>query len=357
VQGYGSIVNGAYEDATETHLFADLNVGALAGTTFDTLDLATLLTPPGYLAVTIPANAGVPVALDTNVFAKGPGVFSPPPDASGPYPLAPTQPATFWLAGPITVDHVSLVLNDQSGGPKRVTVDAVPVHGAAVARSTRVVRGNATVAFPPGTEAESFVVHAEGGVPTEIGAVVAVTSRPQTRLLLDGSLQDTLTTPHWSYAGQIGVLSAFTNHRARGLAWIERPAGATGTGAPGTVRVLSTSATAPTVMAVDAPRGGVLVRSVEYAHGWTARLRPVNGGPTKVVAAEPDGLIQQVTLPPGKYIVTWRYAPTSILVGLVLTALGGAIFLALCVVSLLRRRGRGAGATWGRSPRGDPVHP
>jgi hypothetical protein len=207
-----------------------------------------------------------------------------------------------------------------------------------------VRKGQVSVRFPPTTVAERFVVRATAGLPGEIGAVVAVTTAPSNRLLLDGRFQNSLDAPHWTYTGNLGPLTVFTNHQSRGAAWIEPPAGDASEAGTGAVHVVSNSATAPLVMDVDAPAGGTLVRSEEYAHGWTARLQPEGGGPTTVIDVQQDGLIQKVPIPPGKYIVTWKYAPTGVLVGLVFTALGAAIFLALLMVSSRRFWGR-RGAT------------
>jgi hypothetical protein len=341
VQGYGSIVNSAYENATETHLFEDIDVGALDSSTFDELNLTTLLTLPAYLEDRIPVRSGIPVALGNGAFVTGPNVPAPPAQASGPYPITTSESATFLLSHPYAIDHVSVIMNNGSGSPTAITVSADDTNGHSVTRTAVRKGASFTVGFPHGTTAVRFEVRVLRGLPGEIGAFVVVTDHPGERLILDGRLENALTAPHWTYAGTIGALTAFTNHQARGGAWLKPLAGHASTDG-GSVVVLSRSDSAPTVMRVDSPQGAILVRSEEYAHGWTARLHPQGGGPTIVLPVEPDGLIEQVTIPKGTYTVTWRYAPTGILVGLVSSGAGALVLFALIVVSLRRRLGMGS---------------
>src|SRR5437868_755771 len=67
VQGYGSVVSGDYDRATGSHQQSDLSVTALAGTTFDDLNLTTLVTRPGYFTEppgsTVAPTGPVPVAV------------------------------------------------------------------------------------------------------------------------------------------------------------------------------------------------------------------------------------------------------------------------------------------------------
>jgi hypothetical protein len=347
VQGYGSIVNSGYQDATQTHYFEDINLAALDSTTFDDLNLTTLLTLPQYLDIEIPPRAGVPVATDHGEFTAGPTVAAPPYQFSGPYPVSPEMSANFLLSQPFPIDHVTFFLNTVDSGPRRIEATAVAPDGSRVTRSGSLRGSSITVAFPNKTVAVRFEVRVLAGLPGEIGAVVAVTRGHPERLLLDGAMQNSLDAPQWTYAGTIGPFTAFTNHRARGGAWLEPLAGRRSTDG-GSVRIVSRSNTAPTIMSVSSPRGAILVRSEEYAHGWTARLRPVDGGPTIILPVGQNGLIEQVMIPPGKFTVTWRYAPTGLLVGLVFSGFGGATLLGIVVVSIRRRRGIGTVGTRAR---------
>jgi hypothetical protein len=344
VQGYGSIVNSGYENVTNTHAFEDLSTSALNTTTFDRLNLTALFTLPSYLSEPIAHDAAVPFALGGGTFSSGPNVASRPPFASGPYPISTSQPATFFLASPRHLHHVAIFLSDPHTGPSRLQVTAFGPGGAQVTRSGPVIGGTATVELPTALPMTEIRIVESAGPPATISAVIAVTRAPDERLLLDGALQDQLVPPHWTYGGTVGPLIVFLNHRAKGDAWLESRTGVTSS-ALGSVHTRSRLVTDPVVMTVDARHPAVLVRSEEYAPGWTARLRPVGGGPTIVLAVHQDGLIQQVSIPAGRYTVTWRYAPTGVLIGLVLTLGGFAVLLALMGVSLRRRTGRRGIAT------------
>ena len=91
-------------------------------------------------------------------------------------------------------------------------------------------------------------------------------------------------------------------------------------------------------MVVKSPLPSTLVRSEGYAPGWTARLQPIGGGPVRVLPVYRFGLVQAVNFPVGDYTVTWRYAPSGILEGLVITAAGLAAMAFLSIAVLMTRR-------------------
>src|ERR1019366_5900533 len=71
VQGYGSIVNGRYQDATNTHSFEDLNVARLSGVSFNTLDLKALISLPIYFGEPLTAGAAIPLGQQKAISAPG----------------------------------------------------------------------------------------------------------------------------------------------------------------------------------------------------------------------------------------------------------------------------------------------
>ncbi|MFN8632733.1 MAG: oligosaccharide flippase family protein [Chloroflexota bacterium] len=88
----------------------------------------------------------------------------------------------------------------------------------------------------------------------------------------------------------------------------------------------------------DTP-GGVLVLADVYFPGWTAT---VDGVSVPVLRA--NGLFRAVELPPGEHTVVFSYRPLSVRVGGLLTAISGAILLALTGLALSRRQ-TGAGGS------------
>lgn len=350
VQGYGSIVQGDYEDATGTHQFEALDESGLAGSTFDTLDLRTLLTLPGYFQEAIPPHSGIPVADGQTVTitgARAPAGDTPalPASPSGPWTLAPHGSSSWLLASTSTVVRATIVLDPQLyGRPRYVDVGLQAPGGALHAHRVPVANGIAELKLPAAERAERLVVTNTARTTAVVGAVVVVTRAPDERLLLDGTLQGVLQPPHWEYAGALGPYSVLTNTAARGLAWLEPPGSTSPDARRATTGSVTTGATLDTgaqTMHVTTSRRVLLVRSETYAAGWTARIERAGGGAARMEAVRPLGLVQAVEIPAGDYVVTWRYAPGGIAAGLALSATGAAALAALTAPTLLtalRRR-------------------
>jgi hypothetical protein len=379
VAGYGSAVSGIYQNVTGTHQLEYLDQSRLAGASFDTLDLRTLLTLPVYFGEDIPAHSPIPVAGASPVTADGlpgplSGVPGPPPMSSGPWVLEPGATADWVLSTPQTVLRVTVVVNPQLDGlPRFVRVavgetkpSAVPqpdarsgargapatgghLAGRGVASGLAVspryvevpvVHGQAHITFPA-QRANTVLVTNPGRATAVVGAVVVVTQHPSTRVLLDGVLQGALSPPHWSYAGSIDGFSAWSNARSNGIAWLQpvtdQTPDARSAAAAGSVDTSSRIGSRAPVFVVNSDGTQRLVWSEAYARGWTARLEPLRAdntvaGVTRVVATQPFGLVQTVRLPAGRYRVLFSYGPRSVTIGLVLTLASGAVLLLLLLV-------------------------
>jgi hypothetical protein len=68
--------------------------------------------------------------------------------------------------------------------------------------------------------------------------------------------------------------------------------------------------------------------------------RPVGGGATLDLAVRPDGLVQEVQVPAGRYTLTFSYHPPGLDVGLGASALGLGLLGVAGVVWLVGRRRR-----------------
>ncbi len=349
VQGYGSIVQGVYQNVTATHQFENLDVTRLGGESFNTLDLAALVTLPIYFQEAIPSHSAIPIPGAPAVTATGlPGPTSdapsPAPFAAGPWSLAPGGRAQWLLATPQHVVRVTVAFLPRLGGyPTSLDIAAIAPGEAPRFARAPVANGQVHYTFPAPVLANEIVVRLPAGAPsTLVGAVVAVTANPDVRLLLDGALQGAISPPHWVYGGTIGPFVLERNTETRGFAWLQPPrlkTPETAALAPGRVTVLPGAPAGSQTMIVRSPGVAVLVRSETYARGWTARLQPLGGGPTKVITAHRFGLVQAIDIPPGSWRVAWRYAPRELLAGLVLSGLG---VLALVAIGFwaLRRRAR-----------------
>jgi hypothetical protein len=345
VEGYGSIVDGTYQNSTDTHGVEDLNERQLAGTTFDTLDLGALLTLPVYIWRHLARGTTVPVP------GVGPGLKSPaaPPDASGPYILQPGQSMTFVMAERSALVRASAILDPVAPNPPATLRIAEGDALDAGATPLTVHGGIAVRGFPSGVRVDSVTVQDSSDVPAVIGAVTIVTRHPAERYVLDGWLQGDVAPPHWRFAGYVPTAKGdnflvFENTQNAGAAWLQH----VGDTSPeplariagGSVRLVHEPVSAPQTMEVDTPVPAQLVRSTEYAAGWTATVTPLAGGRALHEPAQQFGLVQMVHIPAGRFVVTWRYAPRALRAGAWASLLGVLALLALGLATVLRRRQR-----------------
>jgi hypothetical protein len=337
VEGYGSIVNGNYQNATDTHGVEYLAQGELSGPAFDTLDLTALLTLPVYIWGAVPRSTALPVA------GQGAGVNVPtaPPDATGPYTLQPGQSETFVMASASPLLRASAILDT---GPKGTPTTLRIAEGDRVGTSTPAVavsNGTAVAGFGA-ARVDSVVVENSSTVPAVIGAVTVVTRHPARRYVLDGMLQGDLAPPHWRLAGPVDTpygdnFVAFVNTQTAGEAWLQPD----GSSSPqpanrlrsGSVVVRAEPVTSPETMVVDTPSPAELVRSTGFASGWSATITPLAGGRSDQEIAQPFGLVQMVHVPAGRFLVTWHYSSRSTRYGELLSLCGLVALLAIAAIA------------------------
>jgi hypothetical protein len=374
VQGYGSAVPAAYDAATGTHDVENLLPSALLGPTFDDLDLGLLVVVPEQFGTIlgpgepVPIPPGLPIAAGTSVADRQPGgvarAMYPP---AGPWRLSAGN--SFQLPAPTRMSSVTLTF-DRADGPLPDGNVRVVVHladGSTVsASSPPPIVGRASLMIPlPAAEiaagggALALTVTAAGAnaASVVIGAVVVTSDvagaslalrQPASgtvRYALNGLLQGLLTPPHWMYAGRVGPLVMYRNTRARGQAWLEASASTvlTPASAAGSVRTLPVAAWQDPVTLVTSSQASLLVRSEQYAPGWSATVQPieVSGalGPASSVPVRAVGILQGVELPAGSYRVTWHYRSTRVDIGLLVSVLGSLACAGGAIIGLRRRRG------------------
>lgn len=377
VQGYGSAVPAAYENATGTHDVENLLPSALDGPTYDDLDLGLLAVVPEQFGSILPARtvipipAGSPLPTGTSAADRQPNDVAraayPP---AGPWRLG-SAPVSWQLPAPTAVSAVTIAFDPRYGPspaepvtvavtladgnrltktvttngsqlPVALPLPAIEAGGGAL--SVSVSAGGPAGATPAGRE-DSAVVGAVVVTAMSSSAPLALRQPPGTvRYVLNGLLQGLLVPPHWVYAGHVGPLVLYRDTRARGPAWLEST-GETSDAAPivaGSVASPSVQPWQDPVETVAAPSPVLLVRSEQYAPGWSVSLQRVGGsaGPEPVAPAVVRvGLLQGVELPAGRFIVTWHYHSTRAEIGL---AVGVVAVLACAVLGFvgLRRRRR-----------------
>jgi hypothetical protein len=321
-QGYSSIVDGPYAQATGSHAADgqgtnDLAPSALVDGVFDSLDTTTLVTLPRYLVVT----------------AAGPGR-----SATGNRPVAAGGRAR-WVFGE-RLQVTSVVVPWTAAADAGPALGPGPVSGAA---SWRVAleepggrldwlhptistnsSGALTIGLPRPTAGIGLVVETTAG--GTFGAP-RVRTAPGGSFDASGDLQDALATGHWTFAGDRGPFAYYTNNRARPPLTVRGTAGSVVGEA--TVRTRSGSRLDPTSAWVSSPDGAEVVRAVAAIPGWSATWRLGGRGPARVLDVRSSGVVQAVDVPAGRGVLTWRYTTPGLTAGAWCTGAGVTLLLAL----------------------------
>lgn len=321
VQGYGSVVDGRYAQATGTHLAegggqATLAGAAVAGQVLDTLDTTDLFVP----AVALIGTAGTP---------PGPGLRRLRPGGE-----------VSWFLGP----------------PQLVSDLRVP--GLPAGARVGVLAATGRLRWlPPGgwrapVRAVAVVVASRGARPSAAdgpsGAAVRVgpplvglsTGR---RVVVDGPLQGYLLWPHWRYRGQDGPFARYANTQAVApLRLLSFPDPGSSAASPGAITALAGPPVAPTAAEIRTRYGGRVVRSGAAIPGWQATWTPRGGGPAVRLRVLSQGVVQAVVVPAGTGTLQFRYHPPRLWAGVALSGLAVLVLLAV-----------GGGLLWTRRRSGD----
>lgn len=355
-QGYTALTDGTYFNATGAHLQETLSATTLAGTVWDSLNVTTLASIPGYFLTPLPTTT-LPEGTISGPATAPPGqrVFFPADPAGqtatslgGPssFVLRPRVARPWYFGGVLTLSRWEVPI--QQGDATHVQVGLVTSTGAYrwLPGHDVTVTSNGTgkalrVSLPEATAAGGLVVRPTAG-PVTAGIPTAFTAQSGA-VSLDGPLQYGVVPPHWTFTGMVGPFGVFHSHAARGWARVRAPGG--GPAAPGT----SVTGAAPgpygiQTITVHAVGPVVLERSVAWTTGWKATLQRVGergAGPSRSLTVQRNGVIQQVSLPgPGEYRVTFRYRPTAALVGLAVSGVAGVALLAWAAWELVGARRR-----------------
>jgi hypothetical protein len=318
VMGYGSILSDAYGQATGAHTLDTLSPCALADGAFVPLRLTTLLTLPAFVAPPAPAS-GPPI---------------PPAACPGaPVPGTATR-RTFYFGQQLPVASVALVRTGAPTASTRPLRLGVLGPGGGTTWPRESVRRTASgwsVAFAAPPTAAGLVV---AGPARSVGDTSVVTATGGQRWALDGVLQDALANPSWRYAGTWKRFARFATTSVLPPVWIAAPA----SGAR--VRQISSTDDGRAVARVTATRAVTVVRSEAYMAGWHVVARPAGGGPARTLPVVPDGVVQSVRVPPGRWTLTFGYWPEGLDVGLAGSALGLAALVVAGAWGYGRRRRR-----------------
>jgi hypothetical protein len=339
VSGYASIVNSNYESVTHTHEQDDLDIGQLGSGTLDRLDLQEVVTVPEYFLVPLDSAprslSGVQQVSEgfgsDPVLPRGYGAnFNETayPFYAGPRPSLHSGQSESWFFGESLEPDTATVLFTHAASTTSLvrfgvlTADGSTHWGATVPVAIGAKR--VTGRLPRG-QGIGLSVQVVGSLPAH-QAVISVGGQSYE---IAGSLSAAIVPGPWYQAGTSQGYVVYTSSRP------PQPVSAsTSGGRPLGVTVLSSSTKSETIR-VDAPSSSTVVRSVAWDAGWLASVS-VNGGTARDVRVSSFDLVQQVRIPAGRDVVTFRYRPphlglASVLsigaVGLLVVLLGGWLVL------------------------------
>jgi len=352
VQGYASLVSGAYNKVTATHAVEDLALPVLAGAVANEVDLSTLLTPAAYLAEPISLHGRLPLPTGAAARRSSPSTSSLAPGDRAGTPrvvrLEPGHSFTWFLPRPARLRSVLLaLLHRGSGAPVRLRLGLLNSSGRLVASGVVSFRDRrARLGLHERAPVEEVVATAPRGGGDVGLAAVAVTEQvaPPTglaRLDLDGVLQGVLQPRHWRVEGTLDGLTVFSNREARGRAFVV-PRDATSPSArslPGATVASTEHAGGFLVLRVDTPRSGLVVEASAYSIGWYATVHPAHG-PAETAPVRRLGLVEAVAVPRGHSVVTLSYRPPLVIAGAAISLASLVLLCSVAGLSLVRRRRR-----------------
>ncbi len=320
VQGYGSILDNTYGEATGSHFIDSLDPCALARGVFRPLRLRSLLTGPSQLAPEIPSSGAVRSAA------------APCPGAP---PAGTAKDRTWYFGQALTLTGATLATPGANASTALAgsRVGVLRAGGDVVfpALTLRAAGGRATVAFGSPQDAVGLVVR---GNPRAVSDTSEVTTVGGHGYALDGGLQDALGQPGWAFTGTWAGNARFQRASVRPPVWLQgAPSGATATQVQ-----IADNGTEVDRVTTSAP--ALLVRSESNLPGWHATAVPTAGGASRPLPIRAVGLIQGVRLPAGSWTVSFTYRAPGLDVGLAASAVSIGAVLMVVGVRAARRQPR-----------------
>lgn len=301
VQGYGSLISTIYDNSTGTHPLAMLDPCRLASGTFTQLRLAS-------------------IAVSSTELSTLPGTNLPPTGVC----LAPrVTPSTQRYFGqlldvriisvsghrgrPVAKGPVTLQLLDSTGksyGPQLVQMGAKTMHFRFSGARDRAA--GFTVSSPSGVSIADATVRQRGA------------SGPSYRL--DTAFQLALSTSSWRLASTVGTFAIFRATHVLAPEWIEPPSEGS------RIHHVKNASWGDAWVSVTATKPVVLVRSMAYLPGWRATAVNDETGQKVALPVTRTGLVQQITVPRGRWTVHFHYHAPYIELGVLVFAASGVAF-------------------------------
>ena len=298
VQGYGSLIASTYDNATGTHPQEQLYPCEITRGTFAQLRLDA-------------------VAVASNLLTEYPGTVDHAPAVCRDQKSASTTSRYFGQV--LTVSSVALggefgaafatgtctiELLGANGGP--VSTERVVLHGADPA---------ALIAFASVRAAGVRVI----GTNVALGDVVVTTGGPRpVSYHLDNEFQIALSSSSWRLASTPGTYSVFRATHLRAPDWLVNAH------AGQRVTHVRDASWGDSWVSVRAAQPVELVRSMAYLPGWRATAVSPRTGHSVELTVSRHGLVQQVSVPAGTWVVHFHYHAPHIEAG-VAASLGALV--------------------------------
>jgi hypothetical protein len=304
VQGYGSLISSIYDNATGSHPLAELNPCQLGDGTFTQLRLAS-------------------IAIATQQLGQWVSQSSVPSSSC----LKPaTRPATWRYFGQILDVHTVTITGYHgrpvSTGP--VTLQLLNGSGHTVGRPLESPANRAhsmSFGFNSPVEAGGFRLSGPKGV--RVNDVTVTQGVDARSYRFDTPFQQALSTAAWRLSSTNGTFAVVKATHVLAPDWLYR--------APATSRItaIKTASWGDTWVSVTTKDPVVLVRSEAYLPGWRATALNTVTGKSVALGVDRSGLVQKVTVAPGRWIVHFHYHAPYIEAGLASSLAGGVVLIGL----------------------------
>ncbi|MGD0853110.1 MAG: hypothetical protein ABSA07_07115 [Acidimicrobiales bacterium] len=314
VQGYGSLISTIYDNSTGTHPQSAINPCRLADGTFTQLRLAAIAVSYAQLS----HNVNVPV--------------TPAPNCR----MAPASQIDFRYFGQVLRVH-SIRVHGRGGHPiayATLYLSLVDAHGqlegppilreAPANQMTFIIPGPARRAA--GFELSSLSPISVGDTKVSQLAPIKITYD------LNSPLQEALDGPNWRLSDTVGTFSVFK------AGYVQRSV--TLTSSNGTVSHVKNASYGDTWVDVDAHGPVTLVRSMAYLPGWRATALNATTGRSEALKVTRDGLIQQVTVPSGRWRIHFHYHAPYIELSLAASIVGSVLIIGVGAYLFIDERRR-----------------
>ncbi|MEI8051472.1 MAG: hypothetical protein WCI12_08560 [Actinomycetes bacterium] len=330
VQGYGSLIDSAYGEATGTHAQAAVDPCQLRLGRFDQLRLTTMVVAASQLT---PLLSVAPSSTGATV---GPAPITPCPGAPR---VANGPQRTFYFGQILDVRRISLMARSTAVLSDRPLAESLRVAFVASDGSNfdapAAVTPTSTgwsIDLGSGVKAAGFTVI---GPADKVMDTSTLTVTDGSLYWLAGAYQSAMDSRQWRMVRTMGDLQIFKRTGAlRPPTWVQH-------GDRGS-RVLSTrtaiNGNETDIITMTSP--GVVYRSVSDLPGWKATAESLDGRGTRSLRISSADLIEKVTLPSGRWRLSFHYEAPQMVLGLGISVASGAGLLLAVLLGLRWRRGR-----------------